>query len=121
MVRGGRRPPLGRPRLVGTPPVRPRAAPWANRNPSIEEQAGDSASDRPQLAGCPGYQRRSVVCHAPSLLAPGNRLILSKLQHSEDAVRLSACTDRGWPPALASIEPLTEQLLGSGRRRRALR
>src|SRR5216684_1729723 len=55
----------------------------ANRKPSIEEQAGDSASDRPQLAGCPGYQYRSVIYHAPYLLAPGNSLIISKLQHSE--------------------------------------
>ena len=51
--------------------------------PSIEEQAGDSASDRPQLAGCPGYQYRSVIYHAPYLLAPGNSLNISKLQHSE--------------------------------------
>ena len=50
----------------------------ANRKPSIEEQAGDSASDRPQLAGCPGYQYRSVIYHPAHLLAPGNCLIISK-------------------------------------------
>jgi hypothetical protein len=32
------------------------------------------------LAGCPGYQYRSVIYHAPYLLAPGNSLIISKLQ-----------------------------------------
>ena len=28
----------------------------ANRKSSVEEQAGESTSDRPRLAGCPGYQ-----------------------------------------------------------------
>src|ERR1700687_3711840 len=42
----------------------------ANPKPSIEEQAGDSASDRPHLAACPGYQYQSVIYHAPYFLAP---------------------------------------------------
>jgi len=33
----------------------------ANPKPSIEEQAGDSASDRPQLARGAGHQYRSVI------------------------------------------------------------
>jgi hypothetical protein len=32
--------------------------------------------DRPELASCPGYKYRSVIYHAPSLLASGNRLIV---------------------------------------------
>ena len=54
--------------------------------PSIEEKAGDGVSDRPQLARCPGYQYRSVICHAPYPLAPIICLIISNLQHTEGRV-----------------------------------
>src|SRR5262249_18029685 len=58
---------------------------------ALEEQAGDSSADRPQLTGCPSDKDRSIVSHSTSLPSTSHFCVNDPFQRTRQKIQVTFC------------------------------